>query len=626
MTTIAASSGSRSSTRLASIRAAPHPVVVAAAAVIAPAGLAGSVLVATSGQLIDRVTYGLELAVIVVGTAAVALVWAVARPGNRIAPALLLYAAAITGVSLQGAASPLLHSFGVLFDIPAFLLGYYLVFVFPEGLLTRTLEKVLLAATAAVVFVSFLPRFFFSPVVSGTAPLAGCNAGCPTNPLMIADKPSIANGFGTAEHLFAALVAAAIVGGLSYRLATASRPRRRALLPVYVPALMMTISFAVFQAASGQSLNLDPSTHRFIGWFLTASRTVFTFGFLVAIGQATLFAGAALKTIIGRLERDEDAQHLRDLVAEALDDPQLELAFEVEPRSRYYIDCYGDPIDPTRTEVDQSATPLRRGGEIVAYIVHDAALETDPELVQAAGQSVLLALESGYLASELESKTAELQASRARIVAAAERERQRLERNLHDGAQQRLMTLQVKLMLAQEQAKEDGLAERLEEIRVDAAAAAEDLRALAHGIYPAVLVERGLPDAFRSLALSAAIPIHVTDEGIGRCPEATEAAIYFCSLEAIQNAAKHAGPGASVWVTVGRDRGAVHFTIADDGVGMERRASSDDGVGLASMQDRISAVGGGLAITSSAGGGTTVSGRVPDDRARSSSTEREYPA
>ena len=327
-----------------------------------------------------------------------------------------------------------------------------------------------------------------------------------------------------------------------------------------------------------------------------------------------------MKTIISRLDQRQDAVHLRDLVGGALDDPQLQLAFPVDRTSNLFVDSRGDPVDPADTGSGRAATAVWRHGEIVACILHDAALETDPELVQAAGQAVVLALQGDRLAAELQSKTDELRASRARIVATAERERLRLERDLHDGAQQRLMSIQVKLALAQQQPPDD-LAAKLEEIRVDAAAAVDELRALAHGIYPAILLERGLADAFRSLATSTAIPIRVIDRGVGRCPGPVEAAVYFCSLEAIQNAVKHAGSGARVTVTLGRHDGRIHFTVEDDGIGMEVLQSAG-GVGLNSMRDRIGAVGGELDIGSAPGEGTTVSGRIPDHPPESLSTHR----
>lgn len=575
------------------------------------AGVAAAVLVATSGHLVDPLAYGLEIGVVLSGTVFVALYWAVHRPGNRLAGLLLAYAACAAGLSLQGASAPLLHSIGVLFDAPIFLLGFYLVFAFPRGVVEGILERVLLAAVAWALLATFVPWFFFSPVVSGGAPLAACTADCPTNPLMIADRPGIADGFGTMEEYLAAIVAVAIVAGAVYRIATVTRPRGRALLPVYVPLLLLTVPFAIRHAAQAGLISLTPATSDRVGWAVTAGRVALSFGFLVAIWQAMLFAGLTLETILGRFGRRRDARELRDIVADALDDPALELAIEVGRGTGFFVDSDGDLIHVERAAEGRSITPIHRGGETVAYIVHDQELDTDPELVRAAGQSVLLALENGRLESELRSRTAELRTSRGRIVAASDAERRKLERDLHDGAQQRLMAIQIKLALVREQIEDDELAAELDEIGDDASAAVAELRSLAHGIYPTVLRERGLADGMRSYARVVPLSIDVVDGGVGRCAPEVEAAVYFCSIEAVQNAVKHAGPGARVMVRLARDNGSIRFSIEDDGSGFDTTAASD-GAGLTNMRDRIGAAGGELEIVSSPASGTRIVGSVPD--------------
>jgi signal transduction histidine kinase len=253
--------------------------------------------------------------------------------------------------------------------------------------------------------------------------------------------------------------------------------------------------------------------------------------------------------------------------------------------------------------------------------MHDAQLSEDPELLQAAGAVTLLALENADLEAAWKESMDELVDSRARLVNASDRERRRLERDLHDGAQQRLFTIRLGLRLAQESADGD-LAADLEALGSEAEEAVEELRTLAHGIYPTVLQESGLADALRSVTMRAPIPIQVKDAGIGRCSATVEAAIYFCSLEAVQNTIKHGGPDAHVTVTLGRDGDAVHFAIADDGVGMDVPARSD-GVGLVSMRDRIGAVGGDLHVLSSPGRGTTVQGTIPTDGASRTSARTE---
>ena len=215
----------------------------------------------------------------------------------------------------------------------------------------------------------------------------------------------------------------------------------------------------------------------------------------------------------------------------------------------------------------------------------------------------LLLLENARLVEEL-------QASRARIVSAEERERLRLERDLHDGAQQRLMAIQIKLALVRDLPGSDELAERLDEISSDATTAIGELRSLAHGIYPTVLRERGLADALDSLGRRTPIAVRVEAGGLGRCPAEVEGAVYFCAAEAMQNAVKHAGAGASMTVRLAREPGRIRFAFDDGGAGFDPSGASD-GIGLVSMRDRIGAVGGEVEVSSSPGRGTSIRGFVP---------------
>jgi signal transduction histidine kinase len=214
------------------------------------------------------------------------------------------------------------------------------------------------------------------------------------------------------------------------------------------------------------------------------------------------------------------------------------------------------------------------------------------------------------LASENAELVQELRAARERIVTANERERRGVERDLHDGAQQSLMAIRVKLAVASKQVDNENLAAKLEEITADADAALAQLRALARGIYPAVLVDRGVPDALRSFAATALLPIRVGATDVGRLSSPVEAALYFCAVEAIQNAAKHAGPSATVEVTLTEQPNTVEFQIEDDGRGFDTTAVSD-GHGLVNMSDRIGALGGTLDVVSTPGRGTTIMASVP---------------
>ena len=205
----------------------------------------------------------------------------------------------------------------------------------------------------------------------------------------------------------------------------------------------------------------------------------------------------------------------------------------------------------------------------------------------------------------------ELRASRLRVVQAAECERRRLERDLHDGAQQRLVEIQVRLGFARTLVDRADLASELDALQEAAEAALDELRTLARGIYPSTLRDLGPAAALRTLVLRSPVPIRVLDEGIGRASAAIEAALYFCAREAIQNSTKHAGPGVNVTATLARRRGTIDLTISDNGLGISARAASA-GIGIRSMRDRIEAVDGQLRIFSKPGLGTCIHGTIPD--------------
>jgi signal transduction histidine kinase len=272
-----------------------------------------------------------------------------------------------------------------------------------------------------------------------------------------------------------------------------------------------------------------------------------------------------------------------------------------------WVDAGGEALAPPGP--GQALTTVDRHGRPAAAIVHDRQLSDDPELLQAAGAVALLALENAELEASWNASLRELADSRARLTQAGDRERRKLERDLHDGAQQRLMAIQIKLRLVEERIADRELAAELDAIGTQAAESVEELRTLAHGIYPPALRQFGLIDALRAFAMTAQIPIEIVDEGIGRCPRTVEAAIYFCAMEAVQNVTKHAGSDARVTITLGRDRGRVRFAVADDGAGMDHLPA--DGEGLTSMRDRIGAVNGELAIVTAPGQGTIVRGAVP---------------
>ena len=270
--------------------------------------------------------------------------------------------------------------------------------------------------------------------------------------------------------------------------------------------------------------------------------------------------------------------------------------------------------------------PIAHAGELLGIIVLQLPAGSDPfgadddrvltELARQVGLALHnVQLDSALQASlhELQQRNVELQDSRLRIVTAGDTERRKLERNLHDGAQQRLVAMAVKLRIAEDLVDEDpdDAVATIVELRENLKDAITELRALAHGIYPPLLSSDGLAEALPSAAGRAALSTMVETRGIGRYNPEIEATVYFCCMEAMQNAGKHAGPDADMIIRVSESDGSLTFEAQDDGAGFDMAALSATGHGFQNLTDRLGAVGGRLEVTSAPGVGTTIRGIVP---------------
>jgi signal transduction histidine kinase len=291
--------------------------------------------------------------------------------------------------------------------------------------------------------------------------------------------------------------------------------------------------------------------------------------------------------------------------------------------------------EPSRSRI----APLAHAGRLLGLVAVRRPVDADPfderddqvlaDLTRQMGAALYnVELDNALAASveELRRTNDELRASRARVVASGDAERRRIERDLHDGAQQHLVALAVKLRLAADSLADGDAADAtvlLDEMRGDLTDTIAELRSLAHGIYPPLLASGGLAEALPAAAARAALPATVERCPLGRYPPEIETAVYFCCLEALQNAAKHAGPGATVRIEAEEGDGVLVFVIRDDGAGFE--PGSRAGQGLSNMTDRIGAVGGTLEVHSEAGTGTRLCGRLPlpDDRVTGEPSTRD---
>ena len=373
--------------------------------------------------------------------------------------------------------------------------------------------------------------------------------------------------------------------------------RRRALMPVLWTG---GIAFASFLVANGFDAAGAPS--RTLEWISRALVATVPFGFLAGLLRSRLAEGAALSALVARLGDLPGEGPLRAALAEALGDPSLALAYWL-PESSRFVDALGRPV----TVSGPGWTEVELHGRRIAAIAHDPALSEEPELVRTAGAAAALALENQRLSAELRARIEELRSSRARLVEAGDAERRRLERDLHDGAQSRLVALALKLRLARMNVEPGSKAAvLLDESSAELQESLDELRELARGIHPAILTDRGLEAALRALADRAPVPVSLT-VAAGELPPTVETAIYFVVAEALTNVAKYARASAAT-VTVQRTPDGVTVEITDDGAG---GADVTAGSGLRGLEDRVAALDGRLELHSPPGGGTRLRVEIP---------------
>ena len=314
---------------------------------------------------------------------------------------------------------------------------------------------------------------------------------------------------------------------------------------------------------------------------------------------------SAVADFVVELERGVPVGELSTAIGRPLGDPSVRLAFR-RADSDDFVDPDGLPVDvPERGD---AVTFL--DDEHTIALLHDEALADEPELLHAVGAAARMALENERLRAEIRAQLEEVRASRQRIVEAGDAERRRVERNLHDGAQQRLLSLSLALRLTLERMGPDAdpaLRAELDEAAGEAATAVDELRELGRGIHPAVLTGSGLAAALEALADRSPLPVEVEIASDGRLPEPVEVTAYFVVSEALANCQRHANATA-VRVSAGRSGDRLVVTVADDGVG---GADAGSGSGLTGLQDRVAALGGRLTVTSPPGGGTTVTAEIP---------------
>jgi signal transduction histidine kinase len=500
------------------------------------------------------------------------------RPESRFGP--LMVAAglmpALSRLTEADTAALRLLGEGVLLLAPVLFLHVFLAY--PNGRLVRPFERLLVVSGYAIVFCLDLLR--------ALAEVAG------------RDGAEVLR----AQRVLIGIVALGAVSALISRRRASGRPLRRSfemLVVCFVLSLFALMAGTIMVSVGA------PGRHE-VRWVAFA---------LIGIAPVLLLAGhlrarlarSAVGDLLVELRRDPGPAELEQALARALGDPSLTLAYWL-PEFGSYADPDGRAVTLPEPSEARARTLIERDGARVAALLHDPTLEEEPELLGAVAAALSISLENAHLHVEIRARLEELRGSRARIVESAQDERQRLERNLHDGAQQRLVALSLELGLLEEQLAGDRSAtERIHKARREVGASLQELREIARGIHPAVVTGHGLAVALEQLVARAAVPIRLRVEVPGRLSEAIEVASYYVVAESLTNVSKYA-QASEATVEVSRSKGLLLVEVADDGIG---GADTERGSGLRGLADRVEALGGRLRVWSPTGGGTRVQAEIP---------------
>jgi signal transduction histidine kinase len=485
----------------------------------------------------------------------------------------------------------------------------YLLVAFPDGQVAPGLDRLLVCSAIALAVVLFL----------GTAPLvraypphtvwATCTTNCPANALSVLDhQPAFIARLIQIREWLVDLLWIGLFLSMLRRWLEASPLQRVAMGPAFVAGATAGLCHIAFYAA--RQLGAPAGTVVALSWAWTVCIVILCAAFLFGLFWRRMLLAGAMARLTEALRDDVDAPHVREALAAALSDPTVELLIRDEGSCEWH-DTHGHTV-PARHLSRRGRAATAIGGEPDAtsvILIHDVALRDDDELMSGVTALVLAGLRQEQLLLDRTRAMAEVENSRRRIAETADVERARIERDLHDGAQQRLIGLRIRLDEAEEKLHADpvGAADTLRKLGREVDKALEDLRTLARGVYPMVLRDRGLEDALRAIARESPIPVHIASAGVTRYPLEIESAIYFVCVEALQNAMKHASTATGVWIKLAHNH-ALRFEIRDDGPGFVPDTQRHRG--LRNMQDRIEAIGGHLVVDAGRGNGTRVLGCI----------------
>jgi signal transduction histidine kinase len=565
-------------------------------------GAAASALIASSDHTPSPaagIAIGLAISWSFVGTGLYAW-WR--RPTNRFGALMAAVGFTFMLGALTASDDSVVFTTGVLLASLYFVVFAHMVLAYPDGRLERPWHAKLIAAGYALALIGPIPQLLwgFTDRMNESCP------GCPESALLIARDDTLRDVFNGLGSVVGVVLVAVILVILLRRWRAATPLLRRSLAPVLWSGVAMLVLLATALGSDAAGISRLTDVLGTLGLLVFAS---VPWVFLIGLVRSSVARAGAVSELLLRLGEAPGTGTLRCRLADALGDRSLQLVFWLEDKGRW-VDSEGHKVDrPTDHDTARTWTAVELEGRRVGAIVHDVTLCEEPELLGSVAAAAGLAMENERLQAKLRARVEELRTSRARIVEAATHERRRLERNLHDGAQQRLVALSLTLRLAQGKVHKDP--EKADELLAAAqqelTLALGELRELARGIHPAVLSDRGLGAALEALAGRAPVAVDLAELPGDRLPEAIEAAAYFVVAEALTNVVKYAHASQAT-VRVIRRNGHAVVEVADDGIG---GADPDRGSGLRGLADRVSALDGSMSLDSPAGAGTRLRAEIP---------------
>jgi signal transduction histidine kinase len=524
------------------------------------------------------------------------------RPGNRLGPLMVVTCFALLCRQFRYSGDPL--AFTVFFALGevAWALVAHVALAYPTGRVTDRLERWFLGVAYAVAL-----AFPFAILLAydGSSGLRYLGTAPGESLVLLRGNADVVrvlqDAFGVIAYGGLAIVFILL---LARKLVLATPRARRILAPLLIAAAAAA-AWALLNGLLTFATTPPPVIHDLFWWQVLG---------LIALPLALLWgllrerlARAHVGDLVVHLETASPGE-VRDELARTLGDPTLEVAFWLPGRFEY-VDADGRHVDVPEESPTRAVTKLEQDGEPLAVLVHDPSLLEEPKLVEAVAAAARLSLQNARLHAEVSAQLEKVKESRSRIVAAADEERRRIERDIHDGAQQRLVALALELRSAQRRLGEDvdpELQALLESTADELQVAVDELRELAQGIHPGVLVQGGLAAALEALAGRSPVPVTVESTQDRLAPE-VEGTAYFVASEALANVVKHSG-ATKARIRATHANGTLVVEVEDDGVG---GAASRNGSGLRGLADRVEAQGGSLRIESAPGSGTRIVGEIP---------------